>query len=115
MAVSTRPSNRPPAILHALFIASPSARLPPAPPASPHSNMLPEVAAHLLYRLGASLRRMARPHDQLGLHPVDVGAGIRDHTVVALLDRPVPLDRDDRVGRNRGRDGDLLQGPDELV
>src|SRR3990172_6191779 len=104
MAVSTRPSNRPPAILHALFIVSPSARLPADPPASPHSNMLPEDAAYLFDRLRAALRRRARPHDQLGPDGFDVGGGILRPAVAPLRARPGPRDRDDRVGRDGGRD-----------
>ena len=77
--------------------------------------MEPEDTAHLLDGLGNALGGMARPHDQLGLDPVDVGACILDNAVVALLDRPVLLDRDDRMGLNRRGDGDLLQALDKGV
>lgn len=41
---------------------------------------------------------MARPHDQLGLDPVDVGARVRHHAVAALRGRVAPFDRDAGVG-----------------
>mgnify|MGYP003694525613 CR=1 FL=1 len=50
-----------------------------------------------------------------GLDRLDVGARVLHHAVVALLDRPVRLDRDDGVDRDRRYDGNLLQGQDEVV
>ena len=58
---------------------------------------------------------MARAHDQLGLDGRDVGGGVLDHAIVALLDRPVPFDRDDGVDLDGRDDGDRLQTQDEGV
>ena len=45
-----------------------------------------EDPAYLLDSLGPALRRMARPHNQLGLDPLDVCARILHDAVVAFLE-----------------------------
>ena len=87
-----------------------------APPCAPslatvpwRRGVLEEDAPDLLDDLGLSLTRVVPPHDQLGDHPVDVGAPVGHDAVVPLLLRAIPLDGDDRVRRNPGRNRDGRQ------
>src|SRR5512139_849048 len=66
-----------------------------------HACMKQEDPAHLLNGFGLALNGMARPHDQFGLDPLDVGARILHDPVVALLDRALTIDCDNRMGLDR--------------
>src|SRR2546422_348747 len=56
-----------------------------------------------------ALHGVPGPDHQLGLHALDVRARILDDAIVAILDRPRPLDRDDRVRVNPGGHRNVLE------
>src|SRR5262249_55611386 len=57
-----------------------------------HAGVEQQDAPHLFDGVGVALGGVTRLHDQLGLDRLDVGGGVLDHTIVSLLDRPIPID-----------------------
>jgi len=62
-------------------------------------------APHFVHRERMALHGVPGSDHQLGLHALDVRARILDDAIVAILDRPRSLDRDDRVRVNAGAIG----------
>ncbi len=77
--------------------------------------MQPKDATNFLDRLRPPLSRVVRAHHQLRLHAVDVRARVLHDAVVAVLQRTLAGDRDDRMDLDRRRHRDGLYRLDEVM
>src|SRR5260221_2688781 len=74
-----------------------------------------EDASHLLDRVWIRLRRVPGADNVLGVDAFEMRAAVLDDAIVAALDRPVAVDRDDRMRVDAGDDRHGSHGPDDRV